>query len=166
MHSRIPSTPAVPHPQGSPSSAPVALHLCTTAMALPWRFASGTISLVATASKSGIRMNTSLSLHQWSPAILTRSLDQLTDYEAYLKHVDRLSRPPITAHEEGRPTMARPLAGTTIYDQADCKVSRLRPRLPTRGRLDARRRSPAKTAARRGNWLQGAHKGLPPTAAP
>ncbi|RRT33102.1 hypothetical protein B296_00058539 [Ensete ventricosum] len=41
-----------------------------------------------------------------------------------------------------------------------------RPRLPTRGWLDARRRLPVGAAARRGSRLQGTRKGLPPAASP
>ncbi|RWW13531.1 hypothetical protein BHE74_00021596 [Ensete ventricosum] len=46
-------------------------------------------------------------------------------------------------------TMARPLAGVATHGQAGCRGSQLRPRLLTRERHDARRRSPTGAAARK-----------------
>ncbi|RWW55400.1 hypothetical protein BHE74_00037967 [Ensete ventricosum] len=78
--------------------------------------------------------------------------------------------------------MAKPLAGAATHGQAGCRGSLLRPRLPTRGRLDAHKWSPAYRRppigvaatrehgrlrpARRGDQLKGARKGLPPTTSP
>ncbi|RRT44288.1 hypothetical protein B296_00033571 [Ensete ventricosum] len=78
--------------------------------------------------------------------------------------------------------MAKPLAGAATHGQAGCRGSLLRPRLPTRGRLDAHKRSPAcrwppvgvvatrehgqLRPARMGGQLKGALKGLPPTTGP